>query len=147
MIALLWIRDNPVDTRRKLNVHKTFRSLKYVQITPCVYGDVLRACLMFFEKQSWKFLENSKTYDEICLTTIFKVNDQHSVFFGCLILTCNPSNCMMSAVSKIKENHSTPLFGETVTHRCFTEGLFWKSMNISEETFTVEALCKGCNFF
>ena len=36
----------PVDTRRKLNVHKTFRRrrtsaerLMYVQFTSCVYGD------------------------------------------------------------------------------------------------------------
>ena len=27
----------PVDTGRKLNVHKTFRSLMYVQFTSCVY--------------------------------------------------------------------------------------------------------------
>ena len=37
-------KNNPVDTERKLNVHKTFRRrperLMYVQFTSCVYGEV-----------------------------------------------------------------------------------------------------------
>ena len=66
----LWTHDVNWTYIRRSEVLSTFK------LRPVSTGMYLRACLMFFEKQSWNFLENSKTYDEICLTTIFKVNDK-----------------------------------------------------------------------
>ena len=48
----------PVDTGRKLNVHKTFSTsserLMYVQFTLCVYGKLLEQCKKFAQSLQWR---------------------------------------------------------------------------------------------
>ena len=61
-LTIFWQHTHPVDTGRKLNVHKTFRSwtsserLMYVKFTSCVYGAVHMA-LRWFPDTSKKAID------------------------------------------------------------------------------------------
>ena len=52
------MKHYPLDTRRKLNIHKTFRTfselLVHVESTPCVYSKGTRVTFTRVEKRSFK---------------------------------------------------------------------------------------------